>query len=331
MPKPKINKDGYFSSPKTNIDFINSGCTLLNCVLGGGYPLGRIVNIVGDKSTGKSLLGIEACANFARQYSGPIYYREVESAWDDEYARALGLPLERVDFGPPIVAVEDVFEDLEALLQKVAKKQTNALYVLDSLDALSDRAELKRSMDEGSYAMEKAKRMGQLFRRLVQKIGGNNMCIIIISQVRDNIGVTFGRKTTRSGGRALDFYASQILYLAQLKTLKRTILKVERPIGVRIRAKCEKNKVALAYRECEFNIVFGYGTDSVTASLEWLESVGKLSRVGVAKGDVSNMARKVAELGAKERQEMYDLLDKTVTEEWYSIERRFLPIRGKYS
>jgi len=334
MPRPRIEKPGggglYFAAPAHNLRFISSGAKVLDCVLGGGYPLGRIVNVIGDKSTGKTLLAIEACANFARQYDGLIYYREVEAAFDKAYAAALGLPLDRVDFGAKeIVTVEDVFEDLSEILARQSRKRA-ALYILDSLDALSDRSELDRAMDEGTYGAEKAKKMGQLFRRLVQRLGATSTCVFIVSQVRDAIGVSFGRKTTRSGGRALDFYASQVLYLAQLHRLKRTIAKVERPTGVTIKALCDKNKVGLPFRECTFDIRFGYGIDDVAANLNWLDSVGRLGELGMTKEEVTRVIRGVEKMGSEEAKKLRDGIAGKVEKVWYEIEREFLPKRRKY-
>lgn len=334
MPRPRIKREGggglYFAAPPRDIKFISSGCKVLDCVLGGGWALGRIGNIVGDKSTGKTLLAIEACANFAREYDGKIYYREVEAAFDKPYAQTLGLPLDRVDFGAEgILTVEDVFEDLSEILEGAGKKR-DALYVLDSLDALSDRAELGRSMDEGSYNMEKAKKMGQLFRRLVQQLAKARTCVLLISQVRDNIGVTFGRKTTRSGGRALDFYASQVLYLAQMGRLKRTISKVERATGVKIKALCDKNKIGMPFRECTFDIRFAYGIDDVAANLEWLESVDKLALLDMSKGEVTKVARGVEKMDATEANEMRAHIAAAVEKAWFEVEKTFLPTRRKY-
>jgi len=320
----------YFAAPARELQFISSGCMVLDCVLGGGYPLGRIVNVVGDKSTGKTLLAIEACANFAKEYDGSIHYREVEAAFDKSYAAALGLPIDRVDFGEKgILTVEDVFEDLSAVLEGAGKKRA-ALYVLDSLDALSDRAELGRAMDEGTYGAEKAKKMGQLFRRLVQKLESTKTCVFIISQERDAIGVTFGRKSTRSGGRALDFYASQVLWLAQVQRLKRTVKGVERPTGVKIKAQCEKNKVGLPFRQCQFDIRFGYGLDDVAANLEWLESVGRLGDVGLTKADLPKVIRNVEQMEAGEARELRAGIAEATRKAWYEIEAQFIPKRRKY-
>src|SRR3990172_1731587 len=140
----------YFSSTKTNIDFISSGCAVLDCVLGGGWPLGRVVNIVGDKSTGKTLLAIEAAANCAATFTkGRIWYREAEAAFDRNYAAALGMPLARVSFGDArLRTVEDLFEDLAGAIKSLGVKGPPGLYIVDSLDALSDRAELDRDMGE---------------------------------------------------------------------------------------------------------------------------------------------------------------------------------------
>jgi recombination protein RecA len=320
----------YFAAPSTELEFFSSGSALLDCVLGGGYPLGRVVNIVGDKSTGKTLLAIEACANFARRFAkGRIDYDEAESAFDKPYAAALGMPISRVRFPPTAhETVEDVFEHLNKWVEKDSGEP--GLYILDSLDALSDRAELARNVDEGSYGTGKAKQMSRLFRELVRRITERRVCVIIISQVRDNIGVTFGRKTTRSGGRALDFYASQVLYLAQIKTLKKTVSGVQRAIGLEIKAKCDKNKVGLPLRECVFPIRFGYGIDDIAASVHWLEEVGKLDAAGLNKaklpGFLKGLENATPEEVAKQRAE----LDAVVREQWYVIEKDFLPTRRKY-
>lgn len=319
----------YFAAPKEGIQFISSGCKILDCVLGGGYPLGRVVNLVGDKSTGKTLLAIEACANFAKEYVGQIWYAEAEAAFDKGYAEALGLPVDRVEFVEEIYTVEDWYEHLDKVLTEKDKDEPG-LYILDSLDALSDRAEQGRKIDEGTYGANKPKQMGQLFRRLVQKIESHNVCIMVISQVRDAIGVMFGEKHTRSGGRALDFYASQVLWLSQMGTLKKTIAKVDRPVGLRVKMKCKKNKVGLPLRECEVQIKFGYGIDDVAANVEWLESIDRLNLIGTEKNKVGFFLKKVEQYEASEHAAFREKLATIVEGEWYRIERDFIPTRRKY-
>lgn len=329
-PKPKVSKGGaYFSAPSTSLKFISSGCKLLDCVLGGGWVLGRIGNIVGDKSTGKTLLMIEACANFAIQYpKGDIYYREAEAAFDQRYAESLGLPKGRVDFGNSFHTVEDMFEDLDKITS--AHKGKPGLYIVDSLDALSDRTELKRKIDEASYGGDKAKQMSELFRRLTKKVEDSNLCVLIVSQVRDKIGATFGRKTTRSGGKALDFYASQVLYLAHTGRLKRTVEKIERVYGVTIKAHCDKNKVGLPFRECEFDIRFAFGIDDIKANLDWLSDANKLSLLDMTKVEVPKLIDSLEESSPEEIAEIRSSIDEAVQTGWYEVEQKFLPTRSKY-
>jgi recombination protein RecA len=297
----------YFSSPKMDVSFISSGCKTLDLALGGGWARRRIANVVGDKAVGKTLIMIEAAANFALiEPKGKIRYREAESAFDNNYAAALGFPVERVDFGEPIDTIEDVFEDLEKVLKGAKGPE---IYIVDSLDSLSDRAEMDRKIDEGSYGMGKAKMLSQMFRRLVRDLANKDVTVFIVSQVRDNIGVTFGRKTTRSGGRALDFYASQVLFLSQLGRLDRTISNVKRVTGVKVRAQVDKNKIGLPYRECGFPIMFGYGIDDWKSCADYLKEVT---------GEIVPKATSLKEL------------HKMVEDHWWEIERKFMPTESKY-
>ena len=322
----------YFATPKTSIEFIRSGCKTLDLALGGGWAEGRIANVVGDKSTGKTLLCIEAAANFVIKYpKGRIYYRESEAAFDTAYAKAIGMPVERVDFGEPLETVEDFFEDMSTILSKARGKPI--LYILDSLDALSDRGEMKRSMDEGTYGAEKAKKLSQLFRRLVRDMRDKNVTLIIVSQVRDKIGMSFGRKTTRTGGHALDFYASQVVYLAHIGRLARTVKGSKRATGVEVRAQLDKNKVGLPFREAQFPIMFGYGIDDVTACLEYLREAKQLRIAGYVEDDIKNQALARDLMRGKEDDQIAETkrLHRIVETQWYATETALLPRRQKYA
>ncbi len=333
MPKRKrLDEEGgnYFTSPSSEVEFFPSGCTLLDLVIGGGYPLGRVVNIVGDKSTGKTLLAIEACANFAQKYpKGKIYYNEVEAAFDKTYAAALGLPLDRVQFVEECFTVEDLFRNLCTIIKESEKTPT--LYIIDSLDALSDEAEKKRDIGEGTFGAKKAAQMSVLFRTLIQGLSGSQITIFIISQVRDNIGVVFGKKYSRSGGRALDFYASVVLYLSQKSVLKRTQKGIERPIGVEIKVKCEKNKISLPFRECEFPILFGYGVHDFVANLDWLDEINQLKSVGIESNrELIKIKRESMSKKGHSMEKLADDIAEIVQNNWREIEIDFLPGRTKY-
>lgn len=323
----------YFADPDAkNVDFIPSGSALLDCVLGGGWAIGRMANVIGDKSTGKTLLAMEAMANFIEVYpDGVPIYAEIESAFDPQYAAALGIPVDKIHFKSGIFTVEDWFRDLDDILDQIDNSKDDnpppVLYVLDSLDALSDEAELNEDVGKGTYGTAKAKLLSKLFRQLNQRLASRRFCVLIVSQVRDNITATFGRKTTRSGGRAMDFYASQVLYLAHIKTHKKTKQKVERPVGVRIRAKCDKNKVGLPFRECEFDINFGYGVDDLKANVEWLKEVEALDRL--TNESAERYLKSLEKLEDDQYFEEVQRVQQLVTDMWKEIELRFVPGRRK--
>lgn len=322
----------YFASgANKDLPFINSGCSLFDEVLGGGYVLGRMVNIVGDKSSGKTLLAIECCANFHKKYpEGKIRYAESEAAFDEQYAEALGMPIKVVAFPDNIFTVEDFFKDLQQMIKD--SKGQPGLYILDSLDALSDEAEQEREIDKGSFGASKSKKLGELFRRLVQSLESSNILLMIVSQIRDKIGVTFGETKTRSGGKSMDFYATHIIWLAEIGKIKKTIDKQERVIGVQVKARCKKNKVGLAYRDCEYPILFGYGIDDLTACAEWLLEVApdNLEKLGLSKNGYKVRLNNLRNKGGEEVLELRTKLTALVRKEWIRIETSFLPKSKKY-
>jgi len=321
----------YFIANK-KLTFFSSGCALLDMALGGGYAQGRVINVVGDKSTGKTLLAIEACANFALMFpTGIIRYKEAEAAFDKGYAEILGMPLSRVEFEEDFDTVEELEKDVKAFCERIKKKRVPGLYIVDSLDALSDKAELDRDIDKGSYGTSKARLMSEFFRRNKRTLTRAKVTLMIISQVRDKINATFGRKWTRSGGRAMDFYASQVLYLAEIKKLYKTVRGVKRAHGVVIRAKITKNKVGIPFREVDFSLIFGYGIDDVLASLDWLKSIKALRKVSLpASCRPAQEAKKIKEMPRKRRLKRMWAIRAAVKEAWTEIELDFLPKERKY-
>lgn len=329
-----IQKDNYFTGDKAGLQFFSTGCTLLDCALGGGLVLGRISNLVGDRSTAKTALATEAIINFLRQYpNGSAAYRESEAAFDRGYAEAMGMPIDRVDFGDeaPLATVEDFARDLFAFVAKQKKSGEPGIYVLDSLDALSDEAEMEADISKGTYGMAKAKQLSIMFRKMTRSIEDSKVHLLVVSQVRDNINpMAFGEKSKRSGGKALDFYASQVTWLAHIKTLKRTIKGIERPYGIEVRAKIKKNKVALAFRECDFPFYFGYGVEDLQASLEWLKSIKRLDALDLSESGFKAYKEKLEDLSDKEYRDEQADIAKIVKKVWKEIDNTFLPKRQKY-
>lgn len=359
----------YFASgsEKDNIQFTSTGCCLFDEALGGGPALGRGINIVGDKSAGKTLLAMEIMAQTLLRFPGSwARYAESEAAWDAEYASALGLPVDQIELNPNderIETVEQLYDDMERCLDK-HKGTPGGVYVIDSLDALSDEAEMEAGFNEASYGGAKPKAIGQLFRRLVGRFEEQNVLLVVISQLRDKLNVTFGETKTRSGGRALDFYMTHIVWLAEIEKLKRTIGGVDRIVGIQVEAYVKKNKVGLAFRKARYPILFGYGIDDLMASAAWLveikrerllyplgmkrgEAAVKVTRARVAKKSDVGKAKveeeepkelrpykevilEVRNKGGAEAREMREKLSALVRQEWARIETTFLPQAKKY-
>lgn len=319
-------EETIYGVKKTSHEFVSTGCTILDCTLGGGFCLGRIANVVGDKSTSKTSLATETVVNFLRKYpNGHAFYRETEFAFDTAYAEALGLPLEKVQFGDPekpVVTVEDFARDLGVFVNARLADKCPGIYVLDSLDALSDEAELERDIGEGSYGTKKAAKMSELLRIAAHKLENSRTLLLIISQVRENIGVSFGEKHRRSGGKALDFYASQVVWLSHVKLLKRSIKGVERPYGIIVKSKVKKNKVAPPMREAEWEFHFMFGAEDMLASINWLSEVKRLPE------KFSKIAYE--KLTANEYNELTSELAEEVKKVWAEIEQTFIPKRSKY-
>lgn len=313
--------------------FLPSGSTLLDLVNGGGWGIGSIVNIVGDKSSGKTLLAIEACANFARLYGDDdIRYAEAEAAFNIDYARSMGLPIGVIPSSVgEIKTVEDFAKDFQQFLSD-RNGRDPCLYILDSLDALSDDAEAGSEIGTATYGTKKARMMSEMFRRYAALANEKKCLLIIISQIRDKIGVTFGETKTRSGGRALDFYASQIVWLVEIGKVQRTLHSQKRVVGVNVLARNRKNKLGLPFREAEFELLFQYGIADEQSMLDWLK---KHKAESLLHEPLATFSRRLA--AAMEQQDraavraINNQLADAVAECWYAIEEELRPPMRKYS
>lgn len=244
--------------------FISSGSTLLDLALGGGFPAGKIINIVGDKSTGKTLLAIETIAKNRKKIKW--FYDDSEAGFSFDTRNMYGFDMNvsnNCSF-----TIEDFEKNISKQLKELKENKT-LVYVLDCFDSLTSEAEIKRhekESEKGSYKVEKTKILSEFFRLTRQKIKNKNCILIIISQVRMNIGIMFGEKYTRTGGKALDHYSSQIIWLAETEKHKRK----DRVTGVTVKVKVKKNKVGLPFRECFVDILFDYGIDDISSNLCFL-------------------------------------------------------------
>lgn len=265
----------------SDINFINSGSTLLNLALTGhpyrGWPLGRVSNIVGESSAGKTYLAMKACHNFIelekkkknfKTYK--VYYFDLESAFDMEYAKYLGLNPEEWEM-PDILTIEELFDWLENFQEESSKKKDEAsLIVIDSFDALSTEEENKADIRKGTYGMRKQKLALQMFRNRVRDFRNLNAHLMILSHLKDNIGASpWQQAHTRSGGSGLDYYSSQILWLTKGKQLKRN--GATEPYGRTMNVRIGKNKMSIANRRVEYDLVDMYGIDDISTLIKYCE------------------------------------------------------------
>lgn len=324
-PAPAIN------IAESNETFLPSGSVLLDLVLGGGWCLGRCVNLVGDRSSGKTLLAVEACANFARLYEpGSIRYVEAEAAFDEQYAEMIGMP-RGVQMEDGVQTVEQLHDDISEFLEKRKKGDGPCMYVLDSLDALSDAAEMERDIEKGSYGGGKAKKMSEFFRKRIKLIEDRKCLFIVISQIRDKLNVTFGETKTRSGGRALDFYASQIVWLAEVGKIHKQVLGEKRTVGLEVKARTKKNKVGIPFRDCELSIVFSYGVDDEVSMFNWLKSQKCIDQLALEEKQILPAIVQARKDGDRDvLNDIHADMKVAVQRRWRRIEEALAPTMKKY-
>jgi recombination protein RecA len=254
---------------RMQIETIPTGALTLDLALGGGLPKGRVIEIYGPESSGKTTLALHALAEVQKR-GGVAAFVDAEHALDPVYAQALG-----VDIDELLVAQPDTGEMGLEVVDQLVRSSAVDVIVVDSVAALVPRAEIEGEMGDAHVGLQ-ARLMSQALRKITGNIGKSQCTVIFLNQLRLKIGVSYGNPETTTGGNALKFYASVRLDIRRIQTLK----KGNEEFGIRAKVKVAKNKVAPPFRIAEFDILFGHGISTLGCLIDLAEQTGVVSRKG---------------------------------------------------
>ena len=289
---------------KANVELIPSGALSLDLALGGGYPKGRIIEIYGPESSGKTTLTLHAIAEIQKQ-GGTAAFIDAEHALDPAYAKKLG-----VDTDNLLVSQPDNGEQALEIAETLVRSNAVDLIVVDSVAALVPQAEIDGDMGDSHMGLQ-ARLMSQALRKLTGIINKSKATVIFINQIRMKIGVMFGNPETTTGGNALKFYASVRLDIRRIGQIKVG----EEIIGNRTKVKVVKNKIAPPFRTAEFDIMYNEGISRTGDVLDLAVVHGVVGKAGAwfdYKDSKIGQGREATKVYLKENPKVLDEIEKTV-------------------
>ncbi|HXC48158.1 MAG TPA: recombinase RecA [Candidatus Sulfotelmatobacter sp.] len=284
------------------VNVIPSGCLSIDAALGvGGFPRGRVIEIYGPESGGKTTMTLHVIAE-AQKLGGQAAFIDAEHALDPNYARKLGVDVDNL-----LVSQPDHGEQALEIAETLIRSGGVDIVVVDSVAALVPKAELEGEMGDPQMGLQ-ARLMSQALRKLTAIVSKSKTCLIFINQIREKIGVMFGNPETTTGGRALKFYASMRVDIRRIQAIKDG----DRVVGSRTRAKVVKNKVAAPFREAEFDILYGEGISREGDLIDLGVDKGILEKSGTwlsYGGERMGQGRENARVFLKENKDIRDKLE----------------------
>jgi len=264
--------------------WVSTGSTILDIAISnrpnGGLPFGRIVEIMGQSSSGKSLLAAHIAAE-TQKIGGYVVYYDTEAAMSKKFASVIGIDLSKMIYAQ-IETVEEIFESMEKLIEKIRKRDSSVpvTFIVDSVMGATTKVEMESDYDKDGWATAKAIVLSKAMRKITNLIAKQKILLVLTNQLRDKLGVTFGNNETTSGGKAIGFHSSVRLKMKNVGQIKGKVNNVEQVIGAEVLVQVVKNRIGPPFRATKFSVYFESGIDDIDSWLTIMKDYDLVKSAG---------------------------------------------------